>query len=186
MKWQSIKVNLLLIQLLVCACVLFWGGQASFAESEEADLHFVSPIAAVARSIVLPGWGQFYTQGYLQSGVSFVGTSGLLLGSLIAHQSFRDIYDNEYVPAAKIKRDSAEALSHYNRANQRFKLRQFFLIAAAGVWAYSIIDSYVGANLYNAKTKADSLIDDVKQIEELGVQFRVTPTQLHLGIVKSF
>ena len=84
------------------------------------------------------------------------------------------------------KRDSPEALSHYNRANQRFKLRQFFLIAAVGVWAYSIIDSYVGANLYNAKTKADSLIDDVKQIEELGVQFGVTPTGVNLGIVKSF
>lgn len=186
MKWQSIKVNLLLIQLLVCAVALIWGGQVGFAESEETDLHLVSPIAAVARSIVLPGWGQFYTEGYLQGGVSFVGTGGLLIGSLIAHKSFRDIYNNEYVPAAREKRDSPEALSHYNRANQRFKLRQFFLIAAAGVWAYSIIDSYVGANLYNAKTKANSLIDDVKQIEELGVQFRITPTQLHLGIVKSF
>ncbi|MDE0186817.1 MAG: DUF5683 domain-containing protein [Candidatus Poribacteria bacterium] len=184
MKRQSTKIHLLLIQLLVCLCTIFWGGQAGFAE--EADIHLVSPIAAVARSVVMPGWGQFYTQGYLQGSVSIVGTGGLLFGSLLAHRSFRDIYDNEYVPAAKKKRDSSEALSYYNLANQRFKLRQFFLMAAAGVWAYSIIDSYVGANLYNAKTKANSLIDDVKQIEELGVQFGVTPTQLHIGIVKNF
>lgn len=186
MKRLSTKVNLLLIQLLICLVTLFWGGQECFAESEDADLHLVSPIAAVGRSIVIPGWGQFYTQGYVQGSVSFVGTGGLLIGSLMAHKSFRDIYNNEYVPAAEKKRDSPEALSHYNRANQRFKLRQFFLIAAVGVWAYSIIDSYVGANLYNAKTKADSLIDDVKQIEELGVQFGVTPTGVNLGIVKSF
>ena len=186
MMLQSTKVYLLLIQLLICLCILFWGVQAGFAESEEADIHLVSPVAAVARSIVIPGWGQYYTQGYLQGSVSFVGTGGLLIGSLAAHKSFRNIYNNDYVPAANKKRDSPEALSHYNRANQRFKVRQFFLIAAAGVWAYSIIDSYVGANLYNAKTKANSLIDDVKQIEELGVQFGVTPTQVNFGIVKSF
>ena len=184
MNRQSTKIHLLLIQLFACLCAIILGGHAGFAE--EADIHLVSPISAVARSIVMPGWGQFYTEGYLQGSVSIIGTGGLLIGSLLAHNSFRDIYDKEYVPAAEIKRDSPEALSYYNLANQRFKLRQFLLIAAAGVWAYSIIDSYVGANLYNAKTKANTLIDDVKQIEELGVQFEVTPTQLHIGIVKTF
>ena len=77
-----------------------------------------------------------------------------------------------------------KAVFQYNRANQRFKLRQFFLFAAAGVWAYSLIDSYVGANLYNATAKADQLIDEMKQIEELGVQLKITPTQFQLGIVK--
>jgi hypothetical protein len=54
------------------------------------------------------------------------------------------------------------------------------------VWAYSLIDSYVGANLYNATTRANRLIDDAKRIEKLGVQLEVTPTQFHIGVVKSF
>ena len=117
---------------------------------------------------------------------SFLGTSGCLIGALITHQSFRNVYDNEYLPVALNDLESPEALFQYNRANQRYKLQQFFLFAAVGVWAYSLIDSYVGANLYNAEAKANQLIDDMKRLEELGVQFEVTPAQLQLGIVKFF
>ena len=101
-------------------------------------------------------------------------------------QSFQDIYNNEYLSAAGIDPKSEEAIAQYNRANERFKLRQFFLYTAIGVWAYSIIDSYVGANFYNATTKADWLIDEAKQIEKLGVSVGVAPTQFHLNITKPF
>lgn len=171
--------------LLIPVLCLFAGVQISSAQPDEG-LRLVSPIGAVARSAILPGWGQFYARSHFQGSVSFVGTGGLFIGALIAHQSFRDVYNNEYVPIALNNSDSPEAAFQYNRANQRFKLRQFFLFAAVGVWAYSIIDSYVGANLYNATTKANQLIEGVKQIEELGVQLEVNPTQLQLSIVKFF
>jgi hypothetical protein len=171
--------------LLISVLCLLFLGQVSSAQSDE-DLHLVSPIGAVARSAILPGWGQFYAHSRFQGTSSMIGTSGLLIGALIAHQSFQDVYNNAYVPIALNAPDSPEAAFQYNRANQRFKLRQFFLFAVVGVWAYSVIDSYVGANLYNATTKANQLIDDAKRIEKLSVQLEVTPTQLHLGIVKFF
>ncbi len=176
------KVKLLAIQFLILVLCMV---QVSFAEPNEAP-RLVSPIGAVARSAVVPGWGQFYARSRFQGTVSFVGASGLLVGALIAHQSFQDVYNNEYTPIAQNNPDAPEALFQYNRANQRFKLRQFFLFSAVGVWAYSIIDSYIGANFYNATTKANQLIDDAKQIEKLGIQLQVTPTQLHLGVVKFF
>ena len=178
-------VKLSIITLVIPILCLLLRVQASFAQPNE-DLRLVSPIGAVGRSAVLPGWGQFYAHNRLLGATSFVGTSGLLIGALITHQSFQDVYNNAYVPVASNNPESPEAVFQYNRANQRFKLRQFFLFAAAGVWAYSLIDSYVGANLYNAEAKAGQLIDDMKQLEELGVQFKVTPTQLQLGIVKFF
>ena len=178
-------VKLFSLTLLVLVLCLFSGDQISVAQPNE-DLRLVSPLGAIARSVVLPGWGQFYAHKRILGTTSFVGTSGLLIGALITHQSFRDVYDNEYVPVALIDDKSPEALFQYNRANQRYKLRQFFLFAAAGIWAYSLIDSYVGANLYNAEAKANQLIDDMKRLEELGVQLEVTPTQLQLGIVRFF
>ena len=173
-------ITLLIPILSLCSWV-----QISSAQPDE-DLRLISPIGAVVRSAILPGWGQFYARNRFLGTTSFVGTSGLLIGALITHQSFRDVYDNEYRPVALIDDKSPEAIFQYNRANQLYKLQQFFLFAAAGVWAYSVIDSYVGANLYNAETKADQLIDDMKRIEKLGVQLKVTPTQLQLGIVKFF
>ena len=178
-------VKLFSLTLLILVLCLFSGGQISVAQPNE-DLRLVSPLGAIVRSAVLPGWGQFYAHKRILGTTSFVGTSGLLIGALITHQSFRDVYNNEYVPVALIDDKSPEALFQYNRANQRYKLRQFFLFAAAGIWAYSLIDSYVGANLYNAEAKAKQLIDDMKRLEEFGVQLEVTPTQLQLGIVRFF
>ena len=178
-------VKLFIITLLIPVLCLSFRVQVSSAQSDD-ELRLISPIGAVVRSAVLPGWGQFYARHRLLGTTSLVGTSGLLIGALITHQSFQHVYNNEYVPVALNDPEAPEAVFQYNRANQRFKIRQFFLFAAAGVWAYSLIDSYVGANLYNATAKADQLIDDMKQIEELGVQLKVTPTQLQLGIVKFF
>ena len=178
-------VKLFSLTFLISVLCLFLRGQVSAAQPNE-DLRLVSPIGAIVRSAVLPGWGQFYAHKRVLGTTAFVGTSGLLIGALITHQSFRNIYDNAYVPAALIDEKSPETIFQYNRANQRYKLQQFFLFAAAGVWAYSLIDSYVGAKLYNAEAKANQLIDDMERIEEWGVQLETTPTQLQLGIVKFF
>ena len=178
-------MKLLSLTLLILILCLFWQVQISSAQPDE-ELRLISPIGAIGRSAILPGWGQFYAHKRFLGTMSFMGTSGLLVGALVTYQSFRDVYDNEYYPVAVNDPESPEALFQYNRVNQRFKLQQFFLFAAAGVWAYSLIDSYVGANLYNAEAKANQLIDDMKQIETLGVQLKATPSQFQLGIVKFF
>ena len=182
------------VQCLICIICLLLFIQHSFAQTDEPDLvapktdetRLVSPIGAVVRSAVLPGWGQFYIRSYVRGGISVVGLGSSLAGALVVQQSFQDIYNNDYVRAAMINPESKEAVFQYKRANEQFKLRQFFLYAAAGIWAYSIIDAYVGANFYNATTKADLLIDDAKRIEKLGVQVGLTPTQFHLSVIKSF
>ena len=178
-------VKLFGITLLISVLCLSSRIQISEAQPNE-DLRLISPIGAVARSAILPGWGQFYAHNRFLGVTSFLGTSGLLIGALITHQSFQDVYNNEYAPVALEDDKSPEAIFQYNRANQRYKLRQFFLLAAAGIWAYSLIDSYVGANLYNAETKAGQLIDDMKQTDGFGVQLKATPTALQVGIVKFF
>ena len=172
------------MKCLIAILCLFCVTQIGFAQMDEPRL--VSPIAALARSAVLPGWGQFYIHSYRRGGIVVAGTGASLVGALLANQAFQDVYNNQYVKAARVNPNSEEAIFQFNRANQRFKLRQFFLYAAVGVWVYSIIDSYVGANFYNATAKADLLMDDAKQIEKLGVKVGIAPTQFHLSLTKAF
>lgn len=189
--WYELNI---VTQRLICIVCLLLFIQHSFAQtgdptpiaSKADEPRLVSPMGAVIRSAVLPGWGQFYIRSYVRGGISIVGLGSSLTGALIAQQSFQDIYNNDYAKVATINPKSAEATFQYKRANEQFKLRQFFLYAAAGIWAYSIIDAYVGAHFYNATAKANLLIDDAKRIEKLGVQVGVTPTQFHLSVIKSF
>lgn len=115
-----------------------------------------------------------------------IGVGASLAGALAAHQSFQNIYTNQYIPAATIDPKSEEAIAQYERSNERYKLRQLFLYTAIGVWAYSVIDSYIGAKFYNANAKVNLLIDEAKQIEQLGVSVGITPTKLSLNLRKTF
>ena len=115
-----------------------------------------------------------------------IGVGASLAGALAAHQSFQNIYTNRYIPAATIDPKSEGAIAQYKSSNERYKIRQFFLYTAIGVWAYSVIDSYVGAKFYNANAKVNLLIDEAKEIEDLGVSVGVTPTKLYLNLRKTF
>ena len=140
--------------------------------SYDSSPRLVSPVGSVVRSVVIPGWGQIHAQNYVSGSFSFLGTTGLLVGGLVSHRSFRQIYDNEYAPVAKVNSKSPAALSIYGRVNQVYKIRQFFLLTAAGVWAYSIVDSYVAANLRNARSKSRVLLRDVVKIEKLSLEIK--------------
>lgn len=115
-----------------------------------------------------------------------IGVGASFAGALAAHQSFQNIYANRYLPAATIDPKSEEALAQYERSNERYKLRQLFIYSAIGVWAYSVIDSYIGAKFYNANAKVNILIDESKEIEKLGVSVGVTPEKLFLNLRKTF
>ena len=159
-------------------------GQVCFAQSEE--LRLISPVGSIVRSAIMPGWGQYYSRSPIRGTLSVIGVGASLAGALAAHQSFQNIYTNRYIPAATIDPKSEEAIAQYKSSNERYKIRQFFLYTAIGVWAYSVIDSYVGAKFYNANAKVNLLIDEAKEIENLGVSVGVTPTKLYLNLRKTF
>ena len=121
---------------------------------ESLEIKLISPIGAATRSIV-PGWGQIYTQNKLKGAIIFLSV-GILAGSGIRSDAiYRDIYDNDY--KAAILTDSGQADYYFDRSNQYYKLSRFLLYTAAGIWAYSIIDAYVDAHLYNAQQQAEML-----------------------------
>jgi len=170
-------------------CVIFFvqfGATQSESKSPEKEILLISPYGAVARSAIIPGWGQFHAHNYLQSVFSFFGVGTSLAGAVVTHFSFREAYDKEYLPIALENRKSKEALAAYDWANQKYRVRQFFLYTAAGIWAYSIIDAYVAANLYNASTKSQLIIEDSKAFEQLGVKFDLNQDHISFNLLKQF
>lgn len=157
------------------------------AEKEAASEKLISPIGAVVRSAIFPGWGQIYSRSYIRSGLIVLSIGGSAVGALLAERSFRSRY-NAYATLANLEPDNeAGVLASYEHANQRYKLRMFFLYSGVGIWLYSVIDSYVSANFYNAKTQIRSIQQDANLMEDkLRIQVGAAPSHLYLGIVKTF
>ncbi len=154
--------------------------------SPEENVRLISPYGAVARSVIIPGWGQYHAHNYFQSVFSFSGICASLAGAVITHFSFRETYDKEYLPIALKNRKSKAALVAYDRANQKYRIRQFLLYSAASIWAYSIVDSYVAANLYNALTKSQLIIEESKAFEKIGLKFDLDQDYIACNLVKQF
>lgn len=152
--------------------------------AEEESL--VSPVGAMVRSAVLPGWGQFYSRSYFRGSLTVLGIAGSVVGALLANNSFDNRYDAYATYASLYPNDEAGVFDRYAYANQRYKLRTFFMYTGIGIWVYSLIDSYVGANFYNATTLIKSIEQDAQDIEKLGIEVGATPSRLYLGIVKTF
>lgn len=161
--------------------------KAEAEKKDAAEEKLISPVGAMVRSAIFPGWGQIYSRRYFRSGFIVLGIGGSAVGALLAERSFRNRY-NAYATLANLEPDNEEGvLASYEYANQRYKLRMFFLYAGVGLWLYSVIDSYVSANFYNATAQIRSIQHDADEIEKkLGIQVGASPSRLYLGIVKTF
>lgn len=135
---------MLKITFVIILIIFVFAGMSS----EALEIKLISPIGAVARSII-PGWGQFYTHDKLQGVIVFLSVS--IIGSLGIQEDaeYRHYYNDFYRQAVYSGSDKANY--YFDKANDYYKLSRFLLYTAAGIWAYSAIDAYIDAHMYNAK-----------------------------------
>ena len=187
------------LQVFLIIFLLLFSLHASFAQEAEnstapeqktpdteEEVELVSPIGAMVRSAVFPGWGQFYSRSYFRGSLTVLGVGSSAIGALLAQRSFSNRYNDYATYASENPHDEAGVFERYDYANQRYKLRTFFMYTGIGIWVYSLIDSYVGSNFYNAKTLVQSIQQDAKDMEKLGIEIGATPSHLYFGIVKTF
>ncbi len=187
------------LQVLLIISLLSFSFHASYAQEAEKStnteqetseteeqIRLVSPIGAMVRSAVFPGWGQFYSRSYFRGSLTVLGIGGSAVGALLAQRSFSNRY-NDYATYASLNpHDEVGVLERYAFSNQRYKLRTFFMYTGIGIWVYSLIDSYVSSNFYNATTLVQSIQQDAQEMEKLGIEVGATPSHLYFGIVKTF
>ncbi len=91
---------------------------------------------AAWRSLILPGWGQFY-KGQRAKGITVLAAHTLNVGTLVfAHLRMQQAHD-DYLKA----RDLPTIESTYDRYNKFYKLRKYFALSTAAVWLYAHLDA---------------------------------------------
>lgn len=127
------RVNIAWVTGLALFSVFDGYGAYRERTSRNRDLR---PFDAVARSIVLPGWGQIYSSSYSQAG--FIFGMGIALG---AHAYYLT-KEAELLRRREIEGFTADPLGVIKRRNS-------YLFYLLGLYVYNIVDAYVQAELYD-------------------------------------
>jgi hypothetical protein len=90
--------------------------------------------AAAQRSFLVPGWGQWYKQDKGKAVAIWTLEAGFLAGSAYNFQRSREAM-----------RDFRAGDAPYSRSTRKTDQANFFLIAAAVVWGYGVLDAYLAA-----------------------------------------
>jgi hypothetical protein len=93
---------------------------------------YKSPMGAMMRSALFPGWGQAYTGHYVKSGLIFCIESGLIASAIAQDRKAKDMYPTDYQ-------------AYLDRIDKRNTLIWW----TAGVLVYSMLDAYVDAHLFH-------------------------------------
>ena len=101
----------------------------SSAVPGDREIEVKSPLGAVWRSALVPGWGQWYT-GHRWKAALVAGAEVFLMGTAV--------YEHEQVSPSATK---SEADRHRDR-------RGTFVLWSMGALVYSMLDAYVDAHLY--------------------------------------
>jgi hypothetical protein len=165
------------------AVLLLFVCLSSLATASATEEKVVSPWTAAVRSAFVPGWGQFISGGRVKGVVSAVGVYGLIAAGLFVHQDYLSEYDR-YSNAATNNLPVAD--EYYDVANQRYKLSRGLIFAAVGVWAYSVIDSYVSSSIRNTQIKAKRLRFDTGRINRFDMEYRALEGEIRIESVTEF
>jgi TolB-like protein len=100
---------------------------------------------AIFRSVLIPGWGQFYNRQAWKGWV-FIGTELAVFGSAIGfhvagNQAYAD-YTSKTSADALGENPSAEAERLYDTASSRYRYRNVLLGVGAGIWLLNIVDAF--------------------------------------------
>ncbi len=96
-----------------------------------------NPSAALLRSAVLPGWGQFYNDEPLKGVVFGTASLGLLSLLISEHIASEEARNNNDEPAYQLHRSRRLDLIWYTSA----------------AWLFGMLDAYVDAYLYSFSTE---------------------------------
>jgi hypothetical protein len=138
------KKYLIIVFLFLCRFDLF---ADELPDSLNVNHTIKSPTVATIKSVILPGWGQYYVESYYKSAI-FLGAELTFVYFLIDNHSKYSDAKAEF-EAAKANGEDSYLISrlelnmktHHNNRDQT----AFYML---GIHVLSAIDAYVGAHLF--------------------------------------
>lgn len=113
-----------------------------------------SKSGAVFRSLLIPGWGQFYNRQEAK-GITFISVVGALGAAAITTQVLSSVAAGQYAAA----QPGANFDEIIGRANGFATARTVCLILMGSVWAYNVLDAYLNGATFDSavSTRAASV-----------------------------
>ncbi len=116
--------------------------------SKYSELAQKSPLGAILRSLAIPGWGQIYVQQYWKAPIFFAGAVVMYYYVFKHNKDYLD-YSQQYDRLKEINPNSIELYYLKIRKENSRDNRDISIFFLCGVYALSILDAYVDANLFN-------------------------------------
>jgi hypothetical protein len=93
---------------------------------------------SLKKSLIIPGWGQFAEKRYIE-GVLFLSSEVFSLYKIFANNHRANINYRLYKDA-----DNIDDAVRYRELTEKYdKNRNIYILAAVGIWAINLVDTYV-------------------------------------------
>jgi TolB-like protein len=124
--------------------------RAGMVSLAEESVVLRSKSGAVFRSVLIPGWGQFYNREPVKGGI-IVGAEAALIGAAVAMHFLGAADEDKYTdsnfalkyPGLTPIELGQKAQQLRESAEDYYELRNIFIYSAIGVWLYNILDAYI-------------------------------------------
>jgi len=132
-----------------------------------------SKMDAVYRSLIIPGWGQFYNRDNLKGVLFTVGEVGLFGTAVVMHiNGVRKEDQYNKTNCDNGGDDCAKFVVKLKEDGEGFyRLRNYFIYGGVGLWFLNVIDAYLSGKDFDSAVK----------VSENKV-YRITPEGLILSI----
>jgi hypothetical protein len=139
-------------------------------EAAEEDAPAKSPLGAVLRSAIIPGWGQLYNQSYLKVPVVLGLTGFLVWGIIYEHGNYQDyarLYD------ASITEENPGGNLLHKRFREFYRDRRdtygWWLLVS---YLLQLADAYVDAALFGFDVSDEAKLTLIPHTGGVGMQLR--------------
>ncbi len=142
--------QVLRILVLALAGIMFMSISAVSAREAATNFNSRTPGNAALRSLMLPGWGQFFNEQPTK-GFIFAGAEIVAIGAAVMMNSSANSVYSDY--------ETQRTQTLYNSYSSKVDTANMFVYAAAAIWVGNVIDAYFSADSgTSTKSKKSSTI----------------------------
>jgi len=146
---KNLTIKILLIFILFSASIYSQTADSIKTSQTLGDTVFVmqkSPMGAMLRSAVIPGWGQFYNESYWKIPIIW-GVSGWFIYIWIKqndnYKYYQDLYNKSLL-------ETSEGNIYYKNLRDSYRDdRDLFAVYLGLTYFLNLIDAYVDAHLFD-------------------------------------
>ena len=145
--------------VIAMAVVAFMSVSLVSAQEEDYNFNSKSPMNAAVRSLMLPGWGQFFNEQPTK-GLIFAGAELVAIGTAFMMYSSANSTYNDY--------ETQRTTALYDDYSSKIDTANMFVYASAAIWIGNVIDAYLSADSDNGTRQKIKKSKKSKSIKKSG------------------